>query len=318
MRTARWGVFGSDVPSPGTLCPRCLQFGLFRHGSLTGTPLHCELLTPLGQLTRAFTVALQPHTPTLDARGKAVFHVSLTATASDDGSHGAPSTAAVMLVVSCASTTSVDGGSGAAVVPVVSTPMRPCLPSAGESAEDTSASSWHEFLGANCRLFPMPHPLPPIILLECHGVMGVGGRMWDAGIVLLRYLCEAKHAHIIQGHRVVELGAGTGIVGLAAARLGAASVVLTDLTDVCPLLTQNVALCGAQAVCTVEPLLWGAPLSPALACTAADVDVILAADVVYEPECFEALVTTMLALSRSATRVRVCACVTVCMCVRVR
>ena len=68
--------------------------------------------------------------------------------------------------------------------------------------------------------------------------------MWDAGIALLRYL--AAHVDVVAGRCVVEVGAGTGIVGLAAARLGAGVTVITDMEHVCPLIRQNVALSGVE------------------------------------------------------------------------
>lgn len=43
------------------------------------------------------------------------------------------------------------------------------------------------------------------------------------------------------GRRVLELGAGTGALGIAVAALGG-DVVLTDLPDVVPLTRQNVQL----------------------------------------------------------------------------
>jgi predicted nicotinamide N-methyase len=43
----------------------------------------------------------------------------------------------------------------------------------------------------------------------------------------------------LKGKRVIELGAGTGVVGLAAGALGA-KVVLTDLPHLLPGLTRNV------------------------------------------------------------------------------
>jgi hypothetical protein len=48
--------------------------------------------------------------------------------------------------------------------------------------------------------------------------------------------------------------------------------------------------------------LWGTPLPPQLASSDAGIDTILAADVVYEPECFAALVQTLVALTSSNTR----------------
>ncbi len=54
--------------------------------------------------------------------------------------------------------------------------------------------------------------------------------IWDSGIVLARYF-QGQKWRPIRGKRVLELGAGTGVVGLSCALGGARSVWLTDLPE---------------------------------------------------------------------------------------
>ena len=67
--------------------------------------------------------------------------------------------------------------------------------------------------------------------LECAGkeirikqlyVGDVGCVVWDAALVLARFLENSHHfqREYWTGRRVLELGAGTGVVGLAACALG--------------------------------------------------------------------------------------------------
>nr|CAB3267605.1 protein-lysine methyltransferase METTL21D-like [Phallusia mammillata] len=64
--------------------------------------------------------------------------------------------------------------------------------------------------------------------------------LWDAGIVLLKYLITTKGRKHVMGKHVIELGAGTGAVGLAAKTVGAEMVLLTDLQKYIPLLVENI------------------------------------------------------------------------------
>ncbi|MBA1203102.1 methyltransferase [Pseudomonas capeferrum] len=50
---------------------------------------------------------------------------------------------------------------------------------------------------------------------------------WASGLAMARYLAE--HPYWVQGKRVLDFGAGSGIAGIAAARAGALEVVACDL-----------------------------------------------------------------------------------------
>lgn len=54
---------------------------------------------------------------------------------------------------------------------------------------------------------------------------GTGGRLWPAATTLAKHLCITDAS---RGSRVIELGSGTGAVGIFAAALGSPSVVLSD------------------------------------------------------------------------------------------
>ncbi|KAM1701915.1 hypothetical protein TB2_026645 [Malus domestica] len=97
-------------------------------------------------------------------------------------------------------------------------------------------------------------------------------------------------------HRILELGSGTGIVGIAAAATLGATVTVTDLPHVIPNLLFNVeanasVLAANGGVVHVAALRWG---------EAADVekigrefDLILASDVVYHDHLYEPLLNTL-------------------------
>ncbi|KAK1902223.1 EEF1A lysine methyltransferase 3 [Dissostichus eleginoides] len=55
--------------------------------------------------------------------------------------------------------------------------------------------------------------------------LGVASRVWESALHLCGYLEEQSVE--LRGQRIIELGAGTGVVGILAARLGAV-LTLTD------------------------------------------------------------------------------------------
>lgn len=141
-----------------------------------------------------------------------------------------------------------------------------------------------------------------------------GFRMWECAPHLIRHI-EQRRA-LVAGRTVLELGAGTGAVGLAAAACGAARVVLSDADSVVTIrsggeweertrlasLADNVtlnqeAICGAAV--SVEPLRWGegAHLAQLTAAQPAGFETLIASDVLYAPREYDALAATVHALA---------------------
>jgi len=127
----------------------------------------------------------------------------------------------------------------------------------------------------------------------------IGSVVWAGAVVLAEFLARRGPA-LVAGRRALELGAGVGLVAVAAARLGAASVLATEApgaADVLELLRRNAAAeaaaaaAAAAAVATdaqaslikVAPLAWGAASWPGADSAAAAADLVLCADLVYEP-----------------------------------
>ena len=54
----------------------------------------------------------------------------------------------------------------------------------------------------------------------------IGAAVYDAAYVLAEYL--ERHPELVNGNRVLELGAGPGLVGIVAGLLGAEKVIVTD------------------------------------------------------------------------------------------
>lgn len=97
--------------------------------------------------------------------------------------------------------------------------------------------------------------------------------IWAGGAVLAMYLHE--NAALIRGKRVLDLGAGSGLVGIMAARFGAGPVLAADCD---PIARAAIALNAAANSVSII-VLDGNPLQRALP----DVDVVLAGDVFYDP-----------------------------------
>ncbi len=129
-----------------------------------------------------------------------------------------------------------------------------------------------------------------------------GAKIWDSGRALSSWITK----ELGPGKCVLELGAGTGIVGLTAAAMGAKSVILTDQPEMVPLLEQNIALNDASVNSKAVPLLWGCDQEETMsslvevASTMDDAwtetpifDVICGSDILYSPENLPLLLDTI-------------------------
>jgi predicted nicotinamide N-methyase len=142
------------------------------------------------------------------------------------------------------------------------------------------------FIRENLRLAPVPS-LPAIRLYTAHPGSGLrrllGDRddaaapywayPWAGGLALARFVTERPE--LVAGKRVLDLGAGSGLVGIAAAMSNAHSVIAAEID---PVGIAAIALNAAANGVAVTPLagdMTAEPAPPAI-------DLVLAGDVFYD------------------------------------
>ena len=152
----------------------------------------------------------------------------------------------------------------------------------------------HEF-----KTFTTPSFAPREIVLAIeHDTENVplrtGCRLWSSSYALVEYLASEDTHACVRGKHVLELGAGIGAGGLAAAALGAASVCVTDRDDAVLALAHANALrngwYGARAgECEVSVRAVDWADEDTYVTINGGYDVIIAADMLYLEEHAEAL-----------------------------
>lgn len=107
--------------------------------------------------------------------------------------------------------------------------------------------------------------------------------------------------------KILELGSGTGIVGIIAAKIfgSKAEIIITDVAEVVPNMQKSIELNSFETVnITAASLVWGDEITnPEFF----DQDYILASDIFYSEELFEIFIQTLVELTVSGkTKVYIC------------
>lgn len=144
-----------------------------------------------------------------------------------------------------------------------------------------------DFIRERLPLLPVPG-IPEIMLHKAVPSSGLGrlaaadaafgspywAYYWLGGLALARFVLDRPET--VAGRRVLDLGCGSGLVAIAAAKAGAAGVSAADVDRYAVAATQVNAAANGVSVAVVQGDLTEGPV-PA-------VDLILAGDVFYDPE----------------------------------
>mmetsp|Transcript_32077 Transcript_32077/g.92159 ORF Transcript_32077/g.92159 Transcript_32077/m.92159 type:complete len:291 (+) Transcript_32077:70-942(+) len=188
-------------------------------------------------------------------------------------------------------------------------------PAQADTSDPVSATAepLPQTLGASrlqhCSFVPTQHsPAMParLRLAECPEAGIVGFRVWRAARLLCRYLEQREaglwapplaKATLRAGCRVLELGAGCGLVGIACAHLGA-EATLTDAAEVLPMTRRNVGAnplpASAGRAIRVRELAWGCDVREAF--PRGSFDLVLGSDLTYYQSLYNPLLLTLLQL----------------------
>ena len=157
------------------------------------------------------------------------------------------------------------------------------------------------FVKANKKVFEVEMKDKSVLPVRQRLDLGLGAVVWDCGLVLSALLQDLPSSFLTR-RSVIDLGCGTGFCGIvASAKCSAAHVVLTDVTEIMPLVNENVQgaiacnFISASNSIVAEHFDWcalledGADDSKNSWVPQHGFDVVLASDCLYEPKHYEGL-----------------------------
>lgn len=135
-----------------------------------------------------------------------------------------------------------------------------------------------------------------------------GWLVWPVAIDLCKYLMSQPE--LVKDKKVLELGAGTGAVGITCGLIGSNSVCISDLPECIPILNanlkSNLALVSPRTKMSVDTVRWGNKADIDLAVKDhGGFDAIVGSDIIFHQpeEVLSALVRTICEASNFATKV---------------
>ncbi|OAD65148.1 hypothetical protein PHYBLDRAFT_69075 [Phycomyces blakesleeanus NRRL 1555(-)] len=138
---------------------------------------------------------------------------------------------------------------------------------------------------------------------------GTPGKLWDSALVIADLIANRlkQQPRCLEKCHVVDLSAGTGCVGLLIKAMCRSmgnrgpKMTLTDLPEALGLIRRNYRLnqSGIDDQVQIEQLRWGVEADARRVTAKAQVDIVLASDVLYVPHAFESLIATLYHLSTS-------------------
>lgn len=130
-----------------------------------------------------------------------------------------------------------------------------------------------------------------------------GASLWDCALVLAKWFdTESWPVNSLKGKRVIEVGAGLGLPGLAAATLGA-DVIVTDRQPLIAALKRNISANHLEDRVKADVLEWSSMGDSKLGKIGTNFEIILGSDLLFDVAIVADLSKALLELSSPETQI---------------